>query len=73
MLIANRPGAALIKTIEKPIEFRSPLWEQNALGDTLTTEEEHAAYRNHIKGMVRKSPDCLLAESCVRGREPGDF
>ena len=61
MLSQIDPVRRLIKTIENPIEFRSPLWEQNALGDTLTTEEEHAAYRNHIKGMVRKSPDCLLA------------
>ena len=61
MLSQIDPVRRLIKTIENPIEFRSPLWEQNELGDTLTLKDEHLSYRQHIKGMVRKSPDCLLA------------
>ena len=54
----------LVKTIENPIEKRNPWWEQNELSDggaIDNVEEETQAYRNQIKSMVRKSPDCLLA------------
>ena len=73
MLSRIDPVLRLVKTIENPIEFRCPLWEQNALGDTMTLQDEHASYRQHIKGMVRKSPDCLLAGELRSAEEAGEI
>lgn len=61
MMVGIDAVRRLVKTIENPIEFRAAMWEQNALGSTDTLEEELSAYRDQIKAMVRKSPDCLLA------------
>lgn len=61
MMISIDSIRRLVKTIENPIEFRAPMWEQNNLVSTDTVEEELAAYRDQTKAMVRKSPDCLLA------------
>lgn len=61
MMIGIDAVRRLVKTIENPIEFRASMWEQNSLGGSDTLEEELSSYRDQIKGMVRKSPDCLLA------------
>ena len=61
MLSSIDPTRRLVKTIENPIEFRNPFWEQNSLGGYETKDDEKNAYRQQIRGMVRKSPHCLLA------------
>ncbi len=76
MLSQIDPVRRLIKTIENPIEFRCPLWEQNNLGGSsaiLNAQDEQQAYQNQIRGMVRKSPDCLLAGEMRSASEAGEI